>query len=363
MTLRRGPITSAEKQPRRDVLRRTPLKGDLRAFSGKDTRLMTTRNHLLAVGSTVALVAGSLLLTTAPATAAPDSQTCVSARAELGAAVDSASVDIALAYDLKAAFAAIDQAAVELEDAWLEAEFAAEDEGILFDEALLAYDEAAVELADAETQLVQLKQDQDDATTAVDTAQAELDAVDVNDTSALAAAQAKLVAAQAAQQEAAEALAGMQTTYDDALAGFEMADQALTDAETAYFDALFTDAVAAAEDKFFAAIEKIESIVVALDGPGTSPEQVEAMVDAVIDACAAAGTGEGTPPASDSAISTGVDSDAPASTDRGLNIQTAAVEETEAGRNVMAAGGLLGAGTAIIAAVVVMVRRRISVNN
>lgn len=330
---------------------------------------MTTRNHLLAVGSTVALVAGSLLLTSAPATAAPDSQACVSARAELGAVIDSASVDIALAYDLKAAFAAIDQAAVELEDAWLEAEFAAEDEGLLFDAAIDAYDEAVVILAEAESKLAQqpqLQMNYDNATKAVGNAQAELDEVDVNDADALGAAQEKLTAAQAAQQEAADLLAGGQTVqadFDAAIAAFDAADQAVFDAETAYFDAQFTDAVAAAEEKFFAAIEKIESIVVALEGPGTSPEQVEATVDSVIEACAAAGTGEGTPPASDSAVSTAVDSNAPASTNRGFNIQTAAAEEAETGHNMLTVGGILGAGTAIFAAVIVMVRRRTSANN
>lgn len=327
---------------------------------------MTTRNHLLAVASAAALVAGSLFLATAPATAAPDSQTCVSARAELGAVIDSAGVDIALAYDLKAAFAAIDQAAVELESAWLEAELAAEDEGILFDDALVTFDDAGIALDAALTALERLPQQQkiyDDAAQAVLDAQAELDIVDVSDAEALAAAEAKLATALVAQEEAAVALADIQTNYDAADAAFDAADQALIDAETAYFDALFTEAVMAAEDKFFAAIEKIESIVVALEGPGTSPEQVEAMVDSVIEACAASGTGEGTPPASGSTVSTAVDSNAPVSTNRGFNIQTAAAEEAETSQNLLTVGGLLGAGTAIFAVVIVMVRRRMGANN
>lgn len=326
---------------------------------------MTTRNHLLAVASTATLVAGSLFLTTAPATAAPDSQTCVSARAELGAAIDSASVDIALAYDLKAAFAAIDQAAVDLEAAWLEAELAAEDEGLLFEAALVDLDNAGLALDEAQLKLEQqpqLQTDYDDATKAVLDAEDELELVDVSDEEALAAARAKLAAALTAKQDAADVLANMQPNYDAAAAAFDAAERAMTDAETAYFDALFTEAIMAAEDKFFAAIEMIESILVALDGPGTSPEQVEAMVDAVIEACASTGAREGTPPATDPAVSAGVVSNTPVSTNRGLNIQSAAGKEAETSQTALSAGGLL-AGIAVSSAVIVMVRRRTTSGN
>ncbi|PVE15664.1 hypothetical protein DDA93_13940 [Arthrobacter sp. Bz4] len=69
----------------------------------------------MTFGTCAALIAGSTFLAASPAVAAPASASCVAAQSALGAALDSASVDIGLAYDLKTALAAIEAASEALD--------------------------------------------------------------------------------------------------------------------------------------------------------------------------------------------------------------------------------------------------------
>ena len=322
---------------------------------------MTHRNRLLTFSSCAALVAGSAFITSAPATAAPNSASCVTAQTALAGALDSASVDIALAYELKAALAAVEAASLALDEAWMAAEAAAAAEYAAYELAIEAYESAivaieATELALDTAQTIKILAD--DRVIAAELAVA---AVADGDDDARLAAEAELAAALIAQTDATAALSARQAERDAAPAAFEAADAALMNAQTALDNALYSEAVNTAETNYFAAIEVIEAVLSALGGPGTSVEEVQVLVNAAIAACAATGAGTGqeievpvvaivpSTPAPPSAVTP--------TAGRGLNVQTAAAQTSATDAGTLAIGGLATGALMLLSGAAVWLRR------
>ncbi|MHA7154004.1 hypothetical protein [Arthrobacter sp. TMN-50] len=328
---------------------------------------MTHRNRLLTFGTCSALIVGSAFIAASPAAAAPASASCVSAQTALGAALDSASVDIGLAYDLKAALAAVEAAGLALEAAWIEADLAATEEYAAVEAAYAAYDEAAMALeataaaVDAAQTVKILADDR------VKAAELALAAVAADDTAGRVAAEAELTAALAAQAEATTALTARQAERDAAPAALAAAEEVLMEAENALNLATNSEAVIAAENAYYAAVEVIEAVLADLDGAGTSPEEVQVLVNAALAACAATGTEEGTgqdfevpvvavtpstPPAPGGAAP-----ETTAVAGRGLNIQSAAADSAPDNASVLTFGGAAGVVLVLLSGAVGWLRR------
>ncbi|WP_026553616.1 hypothetical protein [Arthrobacter sp. H20] len=324
---------------------------------------MTHRNRLLAFGACAALVAGSTFLA-APAVAAPNSAACISAQTALGFSLDSASVDIGLAYDLKAAIAAVEAAGVALEEAYLNADVAETEVYAAYESAFEAFEAAivAVDLTQAALDAAQTaKIFADDR---VEAAELALAAVGADDAAGRLAAEAELTAARAVQTEATSELATRQVERDAAPASLVAAEAVLMEAQTALDNALYTDDLIAAEDAYYAAVDVIEGILSDLDGPGTSPEEVQALVNAALAACAATGNGTGQgievpviaitpgPPSNPGVVAAGTST----GTGRGLNVQTAASDSGERG-SVLELTGAAGAALLLLSGVALWFRR------
>ena len=116
-------------------------QGGLGGFSRKTTH-MNTRSCLLTVGVSALLATGSVL-TAAPASAAPGSAECLTAQSALGAQLGVASVDIALANQLRAAIATFESLGAQLEPLYVEADLAVADELAALDAADAAVFEAS----------------------------------------------------------------------------------------------------------------------------------------------------------------------------------------------------------------------------
>lgn len=323
---------------------------------------MTHRNRLLTFGSCAALVAGSAFITATPAAAAPNSESCVTAQVALAGALDSASVDIALAYELKAALTAVEAASLALDEAWMAADAAAAEEYAAYEVAIQAYESAIVAIEATQIALDAAQTIKILADDRVVAAELALAAVAEGDDEARVVAEAELAAALIAQADATAALSARQAERDAAPVAFEAADAALMEAQTALDNALYSEAVIAAETNYFAAVEVIEGVLSALGGPGTSVEEVQVLVNAAIAACAAtgAGTGQGievpvvavvptTSPAAPGA--------ATPTAGRGLNVQTAAVETPATDGGALAIGGLAGSALMLLSGAAVWLRR------
>ncbi|GAA1123809.1 hypothetical protein [Arthrobacter flavus] len=324
---------------------------------------MTHRNRLMTFGTCAALVAGSTFLVASPVAAAPASGSCVAAQSALGAALGSASVDIGLAYDLKAALTAIEAASEALDQAWIDAEIGAVHEFAAYDAAIAALETAAMALETTQAALDAAQTAKFLADDRVVAAELALAAVPDGDDAARLAAEAELAAARAFQVEATTVLAARQTERDTAPDAFAAAEEALMEAQLVLQNALDTAAVATAENNYYAAIETIEAVLAALDStnPGTSVEEVQVLVNAAIAACAATGAGTGqdievpvvaivpsTPAAPGAA--------APAA-GRGLNVQTAAAEAPKTDGGALAIGGLAGGALILLSGAAVWLRR------
>lgn len=322
---------------------------------------MTHRNRLLTFSSCAALIAGSAFITATPAAAAPNSESCVTAQVALAGVLDSASVDIALAYELKAALTAVEAASLALDEAWMAADAAAAEEYAAYEVAIEAYESAIVAIEATQVALDAAQTIKILADDRVIAAELALAAVADGDDDARLAAEAELAAALIAQADATAALSARQAERDAAPAAFDAADAALMDAQTALDNALYTEAVLTAENNYFAAIEVIEGVLSALGGPGTSVEEVQVLVNAAIAACAATGAGTGQEievpvvnivPSTPAAPGTA----APAA-GRGLNVQTAAAETSATDGGALAIGGLATGALLLLSGAAVWLRR------
>ena len=328
---------------------------------------MTLHKRLLTFGTCAALIAGSSFLSASPALASPASGSCVSAQAALGAALDSASVDIGLAYDLKAAIASVEAAGLVLEEAWLTADSAAAEEYAAVEAAYVAYDEAvmALEAADVAVDAAQTAKILSDDR--VEAAEIALAAIAEGDDAGRLAAETELTAALSAQVAATAALTARQAERDAAPAALAAAEAALIEAEDALNAAINNEALIAAEEVYFAAIEVVEAIFVKLDGGGISPEEVQVLVNAALAACAATGGDQGSgvdyevpvvavvpsTPAAPGAVATGTTAVA----GRGLNIQTAGSDTVADSSGALTLGGAAGAALVLLSGAGVWLRR------
>ncbi|WP_035775960.1 hypothetical protein [Arthrobacter sp. H5] len=311
---------------------------------------MKTRSCLLSIGSSAALVGGSLFFAAAPATAAPDSPACISATSALNVVLDSATVDLALVQELKVSITAIEAAALELQAAFEAADLAAAPLYAEFETALQAAETAAATLDQADIELAAAVAIQAQAEVRLAAANAALIAAQEDgDNDLIAIAQAEVDAATEAETAAALTVTERQTGLDAAVAAFAAAEESVIVAETALSEALFTDAIAAAETKYFTAIETTEALLATLGArPGTNPETIRSLVDTVIATCAA--TAVANTPAAPAPVAANVEG-------RGLNIQTAAADDGVGG-NVLLFGGLAGAGVMLSAAGAFALRNR-----
>ncbi|MHA7277233.1 hypothetical protein ACX80O_12025 [Arthrobacter sp. Hz1] len=325
---------------------------------------MTHRNRLLTFGTCTALMAGSAFLSAAPAAAQTNPTTCVSVQVALGSALDSASVDIELAYQLKAAIAAIEAAGLAFSEALEAADLAAAEEYAAFDEAIQAYEAAAMAVEGTQAALDAAQTVKILADDRVEAAELALAAVVDGDDAGRVAAEAELAAALVAQADVTTALTVRQTERDAAPAALAAADAILMEAQIALDAVLYTEAVSTAEDNYFSAVEAAEATLAALGGTGTSIEEVQTLVDAVVTACAAPGGDDGAGPsvAAPVVVVTPSAPTAPAPaavavTKRGLNVQTAAGDTAGARDDSLALGGAAGGALLLLSGAAVWLRR------
>ncbi|WP_026543834.1 hypothetical protein [Arthrobacter sp. 35/47] len=310
---------------------------------------MNTRSCLLTVGVSALLATGPVLAAV-PASAAPGSPQCVSAQAALTAQIGVASVDIALANQLREALASFESIGAQLEPLYLEADLAVADELAALDAADIAAYDASV-AAGAAAAILRTSIDAETSAEA-DLAAAEQAVLEVpeGDAAALAEAerlrdeaQARLTIATAAREQADVDATAAQETSLAADAAFTEANEAfLAAADAAYaspailaLEAQFDDAAASFDDAF---------IRLGLT-EGTDPQQLLALADAAADACSAPAAGYEP-----------VVRAAPAQ--RGMNIQTAAYDAGTTGPADLALlARLAGFGAAATVGAGVVVRR------
>ena len=321
---------------------------------------MNTRCCLLAVGVSALLATGSVL-TAAPASAAPGSAECLTAQSALGAQLGVASVDIALANQLRAAIATFESLGTQLEPLYVEADLAVADELAALDAADAAVFEAS-EIFNAAAALLAATQSAEATALADrDAAQAVVDGLPDGDP-ALEAAEAELEQAQARLDIAAAATVQATTDEAAAQAALDAAFMEYDEADQAYvlaFDAAYgTPEILALEAQVETAAASFDDALVRLSlTEGSDPQQLIALADAVVAACSAPAVAH-TPVAQTPSAHTPVARPA-APQQRGLNIQTAA---DDAGAtdpaNLTLLAGLAGFGAVTAAGAVVVVRRR-----
>jgi hypothetical protein len=168
---------------------------------------MLTRNRMLATGSTVALAAGGLFFSAAPASADLDSPACLAAQAAFIAALDGAGVDAGLLSDLDIAIAAVVSAQDALDLAVGGTTQAQIDAQAELDLAEITLDDLIVDLGLAQGNLQAALQLVADADADIEDAQLALGAVVTAQADLVAAAEADLDLAIQAQLDATADLA------------------------------------------------------------------------------------------------------------------------------------------------------------
>lgn len=307
---------------------------------------MNTRSCLLTVGVSALLATGPVLAAV-PASASPGSPQCVSAQAALTAQIGVASVDIALANQLREALASFESIGAQLEPLYLEADLAVADELVALDAAdIAAYD--AFVAADSAAAILSTAIDAETSAEAdLAAAQATLDAAEGPETTEAERlrdeAQARLTIATDARVHAEADAEAAQTAYLDADAAFAAANEAFLAAADAAYG---SPAILALEAQFDAAAASFDDAFIRLGvTEGTDPQQLLALADAAADACSAPAAGYEP-----------VVRAAPAQ--RGMNIQTAAYDAGTTGPADLALlAGLAGFGAAATAGSGVVVRR------
>lgn len=303
---------------------------------------MNTRSSLLTVGVSALLVTGSAFAA-APASAAPNSQECLTAQSALSAQLGVASVDLAIANELRAAISVLDTVGPQLAALWdaADASLADEEAAIVAAEAAVttAFDNsdlAEAALANAQELQFQAQGNLEDANEAL-----EADPENVELQEAVDAAERALTDANAAVAGAETAATDAAAAIDPALAAVRAAYEALEAASIAAYN---TAEITALEAQSTEAFLSIEASLAALGAtPGTDPDQLIALADAAIAAC----SGAAVKPAA-----------VVAPQQRGLNVQTAGTSEAGATDPAnLALLGLAGLG-AMAAAGAVVVRRR-----
>ncbi|MFP3462026.1 hypothetical protein R5O87_14360 [Arthrobacter globiformis] len=297
-----------------------------------------TVSKWVAAGSSAAVVAGGLFLAAPTAAAAPGDPACVQASTQFEAALSAAGITEATVADLesKAAVAADTDASYR---ALVEAAGAV----------------PAAELATAQAAL-------DDAIAATAAAEeAEEVAEDSGDPAAITAAQEATEAAEAAEEAAQKAVTDLTAVYDAAtntpeiVAALDAADAAAADFDAALaavsLDEATANGLAGLFEAFLAACDPdstgvgpVTPPVIApgtppVTGPGTVPGSTTPAVAGAADVTLAGG---GT---------------ALATTNRGLNVQTAAEAKPEVHPGLALLAGLLAAGIAVPTAVAMRMRR------
>lgn len=295
---------------------------------------MTSVSKWVAAGSSAAVFAGGLLIAAPMAAAAPGDAACLEASVQFEAALGAAGITETSVADIEAAS---------------EAAAAAEATYVALVSAAGAGPRAALEDAMAD----------------------------------LATARAAAVAADAAKDQAeasgnAAAIEAAKDAHDAAEAAEEAAEVAVRDLEEAYTAAISTPEILEAQGALDLAVEAVQDALAAVSLDEASAENLMGLFQAFLAACNPdaigvdpVGTPVVTPPvnASESTTpavanpvgappaGTGTAKTAAVATNRGLNIQTAAVAEPGVHPGLALLAGLLAAGIAVPAAVALRMRR------
>lgn len=299
---------------------------------------MTSVSKWVAAGSSAAVFAGGLLIAAPMAAAAPGDAACLEASVQFEAALGAAGITETSVADIEAAS---------------EAAAAAEATYVALVSAAGAGPRAALEDAMAD----------------------------------LATARAAAVAADAAKDQAeasgnAAAIKAAKDAHDAAEAAEEAAEVAVRDLEEAYTAAISTPEILEAQGALDLAVEAVQDALAAVSLDEASAENLMGLFQAFLAACnpdaigvdpvgtpvvtppvaAPVNASESTTPAVANPVGappagTGTAKTAAVATNRGLNIQTAAVAEPGVHPGLALLAGLLAAGIAVPAAVALRMRR------
>lgn len=299
---------------------------------------MTSVSKWVAAGSSAAVFAGGLLIAAPMAAAAPGDAACLEASVQFEAALGAAGITETSVADIEAAS---------------EAAAAAEATYVALVSAAGAGPRAALEDAMAD----------------------------------LATARAAAVAADAAKDQAeasgnAAAIEAAKDAHDAAEAAEEAAEVAVRDLEEAYTAAISTPEILEAQGALDLAVEAVQDALAAVSLDEASAENLMGLFQAFLAACnpdaigvdpvgtpvvtppvaAPVNASESTTPAVANPVGappagTGTAKTAAVATNRGLNIQTAAVAEPGVHPGLALLAGLLAAGIAVPAAVALRMRR------
>ena len=299
---------------------------------------MTSVSKWVAAGSSAAVFAGGLLIAAPMASAAPGDAACLQASVQFEAALGAAGITETSVADIEAAS---------------EAAAAAEATYVALVSAAGAGPRAALEDAMAD----------------------------------LATARAAAVAADAAKDQAeasgnAAAIKAAKDAHDAAEAAEEAAEVAVRDLEEAYTAAISTPEILEAQGALDLAVEAVQDALAAVSLDEASAENLMGLFQAFLAACnpdaigvdpvgtpvvtppvgAPVNASESTTPAVANPVGappagTGTAKTAAVATNRGLNIQTAAVAEPGVHPGLALLAGLLAAGIAVPAAVALRMRR------
>lgn len=299
---------------------------------------MTSVSKWVAAGSSAAVFAGGLLIAAPMAAAAPGDAACLQASVQFEAALGAAGITETSVADIEAAS---------------EAAAAAEATYVALVSAAGAGPRAALEDAMAD----------------------------------LATARAAAVAADAAKDQAeasgnAAAIKAAKDAHDAAEAAEEAAEVAVRDLEEAYTAAISTPEILEAQGALDLAVEAVQDALAAVSLDEASAENLMGLFQAFLAACnpdaigvdpvgtpvvtppvaAPVNASESTTPAVANPVGappagTGTAKTAAVATNRGLNIQTAAVAEPGVHPGLALLAGLLAAGIAVPAAVALRMRR------
>ena len=299
---------------------------------------MTSVSKWVAAGSSAAVFAGGLLIAAPMAAAAPGDAACLQASVQFEAALGAAGITETSVADIEAAS---------------EAAAAAEATYVALVSAAGAGPRAALEDATAD----------------------------------LATARAAAVAADAAKDQAeasgnAAAIKAAKDAHDAAEAAEEAAEVAVRDLEEAYTAAISTPEILEAQGALDLAVEAVQDALAAVSLDEASAENLMGLFQAFLAACnpdaigvdpvgtpvvtppvaAPVNASESTTPAVANPVGappagTGTAKTAAVATNKGLNIQTAAVAEPGVHPGLALLAGLLAAGIAVPAAVALRMRR------
>lgn len=299
---------------------------------------MTSVSKWVAAGSSAAVFAGGLLIAAPMASAAPGDAACLQASVQFEAALGAAGITETSVADIEAAS---------------EAAAAAEATYVALVSAAGAGPRATLEDATAD----------------------------------LATARAAAVAADAAKDQAeasgnAAAIKAAKDAHDAAEAAEEAAEVAVRDLEEAYTAAISTPEILEAQGALDLAVEAVQDALAAVSLDEASAENLMGLFQAFLAACnpdaigvdpvgtpvvtppvdAPVNASESTTPAVANPVGappagTGTAKTAAVATNRGLNIQTAAVAEPGVHPGLALLAGLLAAGIAVPAAVALRMRR------